>query len=74
MSVEERVLKVIKDVAIFDNLTLDTNFAESGIDSLTSIEIMLEIEKEFNIEYSPDSEPPATVNDVVEFIKSRLDN
>lgn len=74
MSIEERVLKVINDVAIFDNLTLDTNFADSGIDSLTSIEIMLEIEKEFNIEYPTDSEPPATVNDVVAFIKSRLDN
>jgi acyl carrier protein len=56
MTTEERVINVINREQHFEpgKVTIDSNFAELGIDSLDGVNIMFALEEEFNISI-PDS-------------------
>lgn len=57
-----------------DEVTLEANFQEDlGADSLDCVELIMELEKEFNIEINDEvAENLHTVNDVVEYIDKQF--
>lgn len=73
MNIENKVLEIIK-TSTGKDASLDSSFDGLEIDSLSAIELMLDIEQEFGVEYPTDAEPPKTIIDVVTFLKGRLDN
>jgi len=71
----EKVKSVIVDRLGVDEseVTLDASFKDDlGADSLDLVELVMELEDEFDLEISDeDAEKISTVGDVVEYIKSR---
>lgn len=51
-----------------DEITLESNFEELGIDSLDMVELVMQLEEEFDITIE-ESTDLRTVNDVVEYIR-----
>ena len=70
----ERVKKIVVDRLGVDEaeVTLEASFKEDlGADSLDVVELVMEIEDEFDLEISDeDAEKVTTVGEVVEYIKS----
>ena len=56
-----------------DTITAETKFADLGIDSLTTVEILMDIEDEFGVEV-PDEilDKLVTVKDVVDYIEENM--
>lgn len=52
-----------------DEITLESNFEELGIDSLDMVELVMQLEEEFDITIEESSDLK-TVKDVVEYIKT----
>ena len=69
----ERVIKVLADHLEMDagEITEETTFEDLGVDSLDSVEIMMEMEDEFGIEIKP-AEAGKSVKDLVEYINAKL--
>ncbi|WP_342170040.1 acyl carrier protein [Rickettsia endosymbiont of Seladonia tumulorum] len=72
-NIEQKVIKIIADNQgkKIEEISVDSRFAEDlGVDSLSTVEIMMEIEKEFGIDV-PDEEATKIkkVADVVNYIK-----
>ena len=55
-------------------VTLEANFTDDlGADSLDTVELIMEFEKEFDIEISDDeAEKIATVNDAIKYIEGKV--
>ncbi len=74
--IEERVKNIILKyvTAKREELTPDTSFTKDlGVDSLETIEMMMEAEEEFGMEISDeDAEKLTTVGKAIEYIKTRL--
>ncbi|EPR26681.1 Acyl carrier protein [Geobacillus sp. WSUCF1] len=72
----ERVTKIIVDRLGVDEsqVTLEASFKDDlGADSLDIVELVMELEDEFNMEISDEeAEKIVTVGDAVNYIKSRL--
>jgi acyl carrier protein len=72
----ERVTKIIVDrLGVEESqVSLEANFKEDlGADSLDVVELVMELEDEFDMEISDDdAEKIATVGDAVNYIKSTL--
>jgi acyl carrier protein len=72
----ERVTKIIVDrLGVEESqVTLDASFKEDlGADSLDVVELVMELEDEFDMEISDDdAEKIVTVGDAVNYIKSTL--
>jgi acyl carrier protein len=72
----ERVTKIIVDRLGVDEsqVTLEASFKEDlGADSLDVVELVMELEDEFDMEISDDeAEKIVTVGDAVNYIKSNL--
>ncbi|AEI44382.1 MULTISPECIES: acyl carrier protein [Paenibacillus] len=70
----DRVKKIVVDRLGVDEaeVTLEANFKDDlGADSLDVVELVMELEDEFDMEISDeDAEKIATVGQVVEYIKS----
>ncbi len=71
--VEEKVIEIISNNQgkKVEEISMESRFAEDlGVDSLSTVEIMMEIEKEFGIDV-PDEEATKIkkVSDVVNYIK-----
>ncbi|MBO4443991.1 MAG: acyl carrier protein [Bacteroidaceae bacterium] len=70
--IQERVKAVIVDkLGVDENeVTLDANFANDlGADSLDTVELIMEFEKEFGLQIPDDAaEKISTVKDVVDYI------
>lgn len=54
-----------------DEITEDTTFEDLGVDSLDTVEIMMEMEDEFDIEIKP-AEVGKSVKELVAYIDSKL--
>ncbi|MCC8376924.1 MAG: acyl carrier protein [Rickettsia endosymbiont of Graphium doson] len=72
-NIEQEVIKIIADNQgkKIEEISVDSRFAEDlGVDSLSTVEIMMEIEKEFGVDV-PDEEATKIkkVADVVNYIK-----
>lgn len=72
-NIEQKVIKIIADNQgkKIEEISVDSRFAEDlGVDSLSTVEIMMEIEKEFGVDI-PDEEATKIkkVADVVNYIK-----
>lgn len=52
-----------------DEITMESNFEELGIDSLDLVELVMKLEEEFDITIE-ESEELKTIKDVVEYITS----
>ena len=74
--ISARVVSVIATVKDIDPdlITLDKTFEELGIDSLDAVEIMFEIEEEFDVDISDEAAREVrAVGDVVGMLEARLD-
>jgi len=73
----EKVKNVIIDQLNVDEeeINLDSSFIDDlGADSLDVVELIMALEEEFDIEIpDEDAEKVSTVGDVVEYIKSRVE-
>ncbi len=58
-----------------DQITMDSSFNDDlGADSLDLVELIMSLEEEFDMEIpDEDAEKIATVKDVVDYIKSRVE-
>jgi len=72
MNNTDKVIAIIAKELDIDpkSISVTDTFDDLGVDSLTGIEIVLAVEKAFGKELSPDSPPPKTVQDVIDFIES----
>lgn len=69
----ERVQKVLAKELSMDmgEITLASNFEELGIDSLDLVEMVMQLEEEFDITFD-ETEKLKTVNDVVEYVTAKI--
>lgn len=68
--------KIAEQLSIDENeITMDSSFVDDlGADSLDIVELIMALEEEFDMEIpDEDAEKIATVGDVVEYIKARVD-
>ena len=76
MSVEQRVMEIVSEhLAVNkEKLTRSTNFIEDiGADSLDIVELVMELEEEFDIQIPDDqAEKIKTVGEAVEYIKAAV--
>ena len=77
MNIEEQVIKIIKENLDIDRNTdieLDAHIIHDlGGDSLSAVEIVMEIEEEFDIEIDDNEvEDLESINALVEMIKDRI--
>jgi len=72
MTVTERITKILVDYRDFDpsSITPATTFAEIGLDSLDTVDLVMKLEEEFGFEI-PMSEGIKSVGDLVSFIESQ---
>ena len=74
MSIEDRVKKIVSDQLgkSMDEIQSDSSFVDDlGADSLDTVELIMEFEKEFDIQIPDDkAEAIATVGDAVSFIEA----
>lgn len=74
--IEDRVREIIIEQLEVDRekATLDASFTDDlGADSLDTVELVMALEEEFNIEIpTKDAEKIKTVNDAINYIKQRV--
>jgi acyl carrier protein len=77
-TIQERVKKIIVEQlgVSGEQVTTETSFVDDlGADSLDTVELVMALEEEFNIEIpDDDAEKIATVNDAVGFVESNLNS
>ena len=78
MNVKEKVIDIIKKLTVRDGMGIeiakDSNlFRDLGIDSVMLIQVITEIEEEFDIEFDEDFdyEEYAEVGKIIEYIEAR---
>ena len=69
----EKVKELLADHLEMDasEITEETTFEDLGVDSLDTVEIMMEMEDEFEIEIKP-AEVGKSVSDLVKYIDAKL--
>lgn len=69
MDIENRVIKVVKKVSNINGITyLDTNLREIGFDSLKIVELIVELEDEFNIVFNDSDLKPSEFNIISDLV------
>ncbi len=73
MDILEKVIAVLADHAGVDasELTADTSFEALGIDSLETVEMVMELEEELDTELELDQKV-ATIGELVAFIEAKM--
>ena len=74
-SVEERVKKiVVEQLGVKeDEVTNEASFVDDlGADSLDTVELVMALEEEFNVDIDDDANDIETVADAVKYVESRL--
>jgi acyl carrier protein len=72
MSVFERIVKLIREnINDTEAVTEDTTFESLGIDSLDTVEMVMQLEEELGIEIELE-EKMATVGELARYIESKL--
>jgi len=70
----EKVLKLLSEHSDADvaEITMDTTFSDLGIDSLDTVEMVMELEEELGVELEL-QEKLSTVGELVKFIESKME-
>lgn len=70
LSIEDRVVKLLENLVLQGfNIDKDSTWTDMGLDSLDKIEMMMDMEDEFQIDISDDAmELIDTVSELIEFI------
>ena len=69
MSIEARVKEIIEDTLGVEEVRNDQTFEELGADSLDTVELIMEIEEEFEIDIpDEDAEKITTVQDAIDYV------
>ena len=69
MSIEARVKEIVEDQLGVDEVRNDQTFEELGADSLDTVELIMEIEEEFNLDIpDEDAEKITTVQDAIDYV------
>ena len=71
----EKVARIVADQAkiSLENVVPETNCTDIGLDSLDKVEILMEVEEEFDVEISDqEAQKLETVEDLVNLINGRL--
>jgi acyl carrier protein len=72
MNIEERVKKVMAKHVNVDNLKVTDELKTLGLDSLDLVEVAMEIEEEFNIQFEMDDIAAFnTLGDVLKIIENK---
>ena len=76
MSVEDRVKKIVSDQLgkSVEEIQSDSSFVDDlGADSLDTVELIMEFEKEFNVSIpDEDAEKIGTVGDAISYLKDNV--
>jgi len=73
MDVKEKVKEIIQKRANIENISEDDDLSALGLDSLDLVEVMLEIEEAFNIEFSNEEiEEIKLLKDVLLLIEKKI--
>jgi len=73
MNIKEEVSKVLAKRVDVSSLKEDDNLSALGLDSLDLVEVMLEIEEVFHIEFdSGEIEETKTLKDVLDLIQKKV--
>ena len=69
MSIEAKVKEIVEDTLGVEEVRNDQTFEELGADSLDTVELIMEIEEEFEIDI-PDEEAEkiTTVQDAIDYV------
>ena len=73
MNLVNEVLASFVKIAKGKEVTLESNVKELGLDSLDIVDLLMDMEEKYNIEFENEEMTElATVNDVVKAIESKL--
>ncbi|QEK38694.1 acyl carrier protein [Candidatus Cytomitobacter primus] len=70
-SIKERVIKILKNFSKKEDVAFDdgTELKDLGLDSLDTVEMVMEVESEFSIQISDDAAAEfKTIGEIVNFI------
>jgi len=71
MSIEEKVIEIITE-QLNEKVYVNSNIVDAGADSLDAVEIVMEIEEEFEIEIpDEDADKFKTVGDIINYVEKR---
>lgn len=73
-NIEARILTILKDFDIEESIVLNSDFVKNlGLDSLDVVELIMSIEKDFNITITDDeAEKINTLEDAVKLVYDKL--
>lgn len=73
-NIEARILTILKDFDIEESILLNSDFVKNlGLDSLDVVELIMSIEKDFNITITDDeAEKINTLEDAVKLVYDKL--
>ena len=72
MNIQEQVLEGLKKVVNGKEVTLESNLKELGLDSLDVVDMLMDLEEKFGIEFENDEMMSfAVVNDIVVAIENK---
>ena len=71
-TLKDELRQIIIEVTEVDDIPEDTPFADLGIDSMMAIEIVADVEKNYDITISEDELAELTLNAVYEKVKQKL--
>ncbi len=70
MNIQEKVAKIFTKYNKNTDIKPETSLKDLGLDSLDLVEVLMDIEEEFGIEFE-DMESLQTVNDVLSYIEEK---
>ena len=74
-SMEERILKLVIEKLECEDITAESKLDEAGVDSLMYVELLVDIEDMFGMEFEDEKVSYKEMNcvrDIAEYVKSRI--
>ncbi len=73
MNISEEVISGLKNIAKNKDITMDSTIKELGLDSLDVVDVLLEMEEKYNIEFSNEEMLSfKQVKDIVDAISKKM--
>lgn len=74
MVLEKVIEKINENLGETADITMETKFADVGIDSLSFMEILMQLEDDLDVEIDLDGKKFETVGEFVEFVEGLVEN